>query len=158
MTGVQTCALPIWLSELLQEVAADCHVDADARGCRITINDLEEITLRADRELLRRAIENVVRNAIRYTPQGANVDVRTEPSGESVRISVRDYGPGVPEELLPKIFQPFFRVDDSRDSSTGGVGLGLAIAYRAISVHHGRLWAQNGNPGLNVWIELPVVA
>jgi two-component system sensor histidine kinase CpxA len=86
------------------------------------------------------------------------VEVRTELSGESVRISVRDSGPGVPEELLPKIFQPFFRVDDSRDSSTGGVGLGLAIAHRAISVHHGRLWAQNGNPGLNVWIELPVVA
>ena len=149
---------PLRLSELLQEVAADCHVDADARGCRIIINDVEEITLRAVRELLRRAIENVVRNAIRYTPQGANVDVRTELSGESVRISVRDSGPGVPEELLPKIFQPFFRVDDSRDSSTGGVGLGLAIAYRAISVHHGRLWAQNGNPGLNVWIELPVVA
>ena len=149
---------PLRLGELLQEVAADCHVDADARGCGITISDAADVTLRADRELLRRAVENVVRNAIRYTPQGATVQVRTENAGESVLISVRDSGPGVPEELLPKIFEPFFRVDDSRDSSTGGVGLGLAIAYRAISVHHGRVWAQNVNPGLNVLIELPVAA
>ena len=149
---------PLRLGALLQEVVADCRVYADSRGCGINMTDDVDVTLRANRELLRRAVENVVRNAIRYTPQGATVDVRTESAGESVRISVRDSGPGVPEELLPKIFQPFFRVDDSRDSSTGGVGLGLAIAYRAVSVHHGRLWAQNVNPGLNVWIELPVAA
>lgn len=149
---------PLRLGDLLREVVADCHIYADARGCGINMRDEADATLRADRELLRRAVENVMRNAIRYTPQGASVDVRTERDGETVRISVRDTGPGVPEELLPKIFQPFFRVDDSRDSSTGGVGLGLAIAYRAVSVHHGRLWAQNANPGLNVWIELPVAA
>lgn len=150
------CLEPLRLATLLHEVVADCRVYADARGCDISVSDQADATLRADRELLRRAVENIVRNAIRYTPQGATVNVRTERAGESVRISVRDSGPGVPEELLPKIFQPFFRVDDSRDSSTGGVGLGLAIAYRAVSVHHGRLWAQNVNPGLNVWIELPV--
>ncbi len=149
---------PLQLGTLLHEVVADCRVYADARGCDINVIDQADATLRADHELLRRAVENVVRNAIRYTPPGATVDVRTECAGESVRISVRDSGPGVPEELLPKIFQPFFRVDDSRDSSTGGVGLGLAIAYRAVSVHHGRVWAQNASPGLNVWIELPVGA
>jgi two-component system sensor histidine kinase CpxA len=149
---------PLPLGALLQEVVADCRLYADSRGCDINMSDDVDVTLRANRELLRRAVENVVRNAIRYTPRGATVEVRTERAGESVRISVRDSGPGVPEELLPKIFQPFFRVDDSRDSSTGGVGLGLAIAYRAVSVHHGRLWAQNVNPGLNVWIELPVAA
>lgn len=149
---------PLRLGSLLQEVVADCRVYADSRGCGIRMSDEADATLHADRELLRRAVENVVRNAIRYTPQGATVSVRTEAAGESVRISVRDSGPGVPEELLPKIFQPFFRVDDSRDSSTGGVGLGLAIAYRAVSVHHGRVWAQNVNPGLNVCIELPLAA
>lgn len=149
---------PLRLGALLQEVVADCRVYADSRGCDIHMTDDVDAVLTANRELLRRAVENVVRNAIRYTPHGATVDVRTESAGESVRISVRDVGPGVPEELLPKIFQPFFRVDDSRDSSTGGVGLGLAIASRAVSVHHGRLWAQNVNPGLNVWIELPVAA
>jgi len=149
---------PMQLSELLRGVLDDCRVDADARGCGIGINGQFDPILRGDRELLRRAVENVVRNAIRYTPRGSTVDVNVESTGQTVRISVRDSGPGVPEELLPKIFQPFFRVDDSRDSSTGGVGLGLAIAYRAISVHHGRLWAQNVNPGLSVCIELPLAA
>jgi signal transduction histidine kinase len=149
---------PLQLGELLRNVIEDCSVDATARGCHIGVNGESNLTLRGDRELLRRAVENVLRNAIRYTPRGSTVDVRMECAGQTARISVRDCGPGVPEELLPRIFQPFFRVDDSRDSSTGGVGLGLAIAYRAISVHHGRLWAQNVNPGLSVCIELPLAA
>ncbi len=149
---------PLHLGDLLRDVVEDCRVDADARGCAIGVNGDLDLTLPGDRELLRRAVENVVRNAIRYTPRGTTVDVRMENGGQTVRISVHDSGPGVPEELLPKIFQPFFRADDSRDSSTGGVGLGLAIAYRAISVHHGRLWARNENPGLCVCIELPLTA
>ena len=71
-------------------------------------------------------------------------------------MSVRDHGPGVPEDALTRIFQPFFRVDDSRESSTGGVGLGLAIAMRAIGLHHGAIAARNANPGLQVSIELPL--
>jgi two-component system sensor histidine kinase CpxA len=149
---------PLQLGELLRGVVDDCRVDAEARGCSIGVKGEFDLTLRGDRELLRRAVENVVRNAIRHTPRGTTVDVKMESADQTVLINVRDSGPGVPEELLPKIFQPFFRVDDSRDSSTGGVGLGLAIAYRAISVHHGRLWAQNVHPGLNVCIELPLAA
>jgi two-component system sensor histidine kinase CpxA len=83
------------------------------------------------------------------------VDVRLALFAGGARIIVRDYGAGVPEDLVDKIFQPFFRVDDSRSASTGGVGLGLAIAQRAISVHHGVLRAENANPGLRVVIELP---
>jgi two-component system sensor histidine kinase CpxA len=149
---------PLQLDDLLHSVVEDCRVDADARGCSIGVSGELDLTLRGDRELLRRAVENVLRNAIRYTPRGSIVDVKMESAGQTVRISVRDSGPGVPEELLPRIFQPFFRVDDSRDSSTGGVGLGLAIAYRAISVHQGRVWAHNVNPGLSVCIELPLAA
>lgn len=149
---------PLQLGELLRSVVDDCRVDAEARGCSIGVKGEFDLTLQGDRELLRRAVENVVRNAIRHTPRGTTVDVNMESADQTVLINVRDSGPGVPEELLPKIFQPFFRVDDSRDSSTGGVGLGLAIAYRAISVHHGRLWAQNVHPGLNVCIELPLAA
>ena len=105
-------------------------------------------TMHGDREVLRRAIENVVRNAIRYTPAGTSVDVQLDATADTARIAVRDYGPGVPPEALPKIFQPFFRVDDSRYTATGGVGLGLAIASRAIGLHHGKLWAENTTPGL----------
>ena len=145
------------LDELLREVVDDCRVEADARGCQIAFSGRPELTMRGDREVLRRAVENVLRNAIRYTPAGTSVDIQLLASAGAARISVRDYGPGVPAEALPKIFQPFFRVDDSRYTATGGVGLGLAIASRAIGLHHGKLWAENTPPGLNVWIELPLV-
>ena len=77
-------------------------------------------------------------------------------NGANASISVRDHGPGVPTTELRNIFNPFFRVDGSRDLSTGGVGLGLAIAYRAITLHHGELWAENANPGLRVLCKLPL--
>jgi signal transduction histidine kinase len=72
-----------------------------------------------------------------------------------VEISIRDYGPGVPEETLPHIFDPSFRADASRDPATGNVGLGLAIARRAVQIHHGKITAENAHPGLRVHIEVP---
>ena len=101
-------------------------------------------------------MENIVRNAIRYAPEGTPIEVKLASDHDDAEISVRDYGPGVPETELPKIFKPFFRVDESRDSSTGGVGLGLAIAHRAVTVHHGTMTAKNAGPGLLVSIELPL--
>jgi two-component system sensor histidine kinase CpxA len=145
------------LDQLLGEVIDDCQVEAEARGCRIAFAGTAELTMHGDREILRRAIENVIRNAIRYTPAATSVDVQLDTNADAARIAVRDYGPGVPPDALPKIFQPFFRVDDSRYTATGGVGLGLAIASRAIGLHHGKLWAENTHPGLRVWIELPLV-
>ena len=151
------------LDALLDEVVEDCRVEAEARGCSIALEDSGKFEVRGDRELLRRAIENVVRNSIRYAPPESAVDVRLDRAigalhsgGDTARISVRDRGPGVPEDSLQKIFQPFFRVDDSRDSSTGGTGLGLAIAKRAVGVHHGDVWARNAQPGLQVCMELPL--
>jgi two-component system sensor histidine kinase CpxA len=144
------------LDGLLTEVVDDCRVEAEARGSHIALEAEAQLTLRGDREVLRRAIENVLRNSIRYNPAGSNIEVKLAATGDAARIAVRDYGPGVPEDILPRIFQPFFRVDDSRDTATGGVGLGLAIASRAIGLHHGRLWAENVVPGLKVWIELPL--
>ena len=143
------------LKALVEEVVRDCAVEADARGCRIQFESEGELTLSGERELLRRAVENIVRNGLRYTPPSSSVDVRLALFAGEARILVRDYGAGVPEDLVDKIFHPFFRVDDSRSASTGGVGLGLAIAQRAISVHHGVLRAENANPGLRVVIELP---
>jgi signal transduction histidine kinase len=144
------------LNDLLQEVVDDCRMEADARGCKIAFETAAPLTVRGDRELLRRAIENVVRNSIHYAPPESSVNVALEATSDAARISVRDHGPGVPEDSLSKIFQPFFRVDDSRDNATGGMGLGLAIAKRAVGLHHGQLWAQNAEPGLRVCIELPV--
>jgi two-component system, OmpR family, sensor histidine kinase CpxA len=104
---------------------------------------------------MRRAVENVLRNAIRYAPEGTPVEVKLDYELDATRISIRDFGPGVPEEALPKLFQPFFRVDASRDAATGGSGLGLSIAERAISLHCGSIDARNADPGLLVTISLP---
>jgi signal transduction histidine kinase len=144
------------LDDFLREVVDDCAVEAEARGCRVYLEASASLHFRGDRELLRRAMENIVRNAIRYAPEGTPVEVKLASGRDDAEISVRDYGPGVPETELPKIFRPFFRVDESRDSSTGGVGLGLAIAHRAVTVHHGTMTARNAGPGLLVSIELPL--
>jgi two-component system, OmpR family, sensor histidine kinase CpxA len=146
------------LDTLLQELTEDCRVEAEARGCRLVLDAASSLQVQGDRELLRRAVENVLRNAIRYAPDGTPIETRLDSAGGMALITVRDYGPGVPADLLPKIFMPFFRVDVSRDNATGGVGLGLAIAQRAVHLHHGRLRARNVEPGLLVSIELPLVA
>jgi len=109
-----------------------------------------------DPELLRRAIENVLRNAIRFAPADSSVSVQLEENAENVTLKVRDFGSGVPDEMLGRIFDPFFRVEESRDGATGGVGLGLSIARRAVLLHHGSLTAENADPGLQVNVTIPV--
>ncbi len=148
--------LPLSVNELLKEVVDDCEIEAIPRGCRIRLSASRELTLHADRELLRRALDNVMRNAIFHTPERSEIVVELKDSLGGALISVRDQGAGVPEEHLAAIFRPFYRVDDSRTQKTGGVGLGLAIAERAVLVHHGNIWAENSAPGLTVCIELPL--
>ncbi|MCX6620812.1 MAG: ATP-binding protein [Acidobacteria bacterium] len=114
------------------------------------------VTVEADAELLRRAIENVMRNAIRHAPQGSIVEMRLNAGDGTANISLRDYGPGVPEEAIGRIFDPFYRVDTDRNRTSGGAGLGLAIARRAVELHQGALRASNAHPGLLVEIELPL--
>jgi two-component system sensor histidine kinase CpxA len=130
-------------------------IEAEARGCRVVLDDEQSVSVHGERELLRRAMENIVRNAIRHAPAGTPVEIRFERQPEFVSVFVRDYGPGVPEALLSDIFKPFFRVDSERDRSSGGVGLGLAIAQRAVTLHNGKLSATNMNPGLQLRVDLP---
>jgi len=116
------------------------------------------MSLDADRELLRRAIENLLRNAIRYSPAESDIEIIVDGSASNASITVRDYGPGVPAAALSHIFDPFFRVDTSRDMATGGIGLGLSITQRAIHLHHGKIRAENADPGLRVCVKLPMKA
>jgi len=109
-----------------------------------------------NRELLRRAVENVMRNAIRYSPERSTIDVCLVEDPDAAKIAIRDYGPGVPEGTLTKIFDPFFRVEEARDALGGGSGLGLSIAKRAVEVHHGTIGAENALPGLRVKIKVPL--
>ena len=111
--------------------------------------------------MLRSAIENVVRNATRYTGPGTAVAIRAEKRRianiDEAYIQVSDSGPGVPEVELEKIFQPFYRIDDARERSTGGVGLGLAITDQAIRLHGGSVRASNlPEGGLLVEMHIPL--
>jgi two-component system sensor histidine kinase CpxA len=112
--------------------------------------------LSGDEELIRRALDNVIRNAIRYAPRNTSVDVELTKTADAALVSVRDFGPGVPPEALTRIFDPFYRVDSDRNRASGGLGLGLAIARRSVELHKGKLSAQNANPGLLVTIQLPL--
>jgi two-component system sensor histidine kinase CpxA len=91
-----------------------------------------------------------------YSPAGTAVEIGLQTNGGSATVTVRDQGPGIPASLLPRIFDPFFRVDPSRDEHTGGLGLGLAIARRAIRVHQGEISVENMTPGALFRISLPL--
>jgi signal transduction histidine kinase len=145
-----------WLDELLRDIVNDCSVETSERACNIALADSDRVALRGDKELIRRAIENVVRNAVYYSPAESTVEVTLSSDSAHAHICVRDRGLGIPEELLSKIFDPFFRVDDARNGSTGGLGLGLSIALRAVRLHNGEINAKNANPGLRVEIALPL--
>ena len=161
------------LRELVEQVAHDAEYETPGRGCRVTstadprvdppVNTpdaADEFLVEADPDLLRSAVENVVRNATRYTAEDTTVEVRLErqlsATGEEVVVRVLDSGPGVPDEALQKIFEPFYRLDDARNRQTGGAGLGLSIADRAIRLHGGQLRASNRKEGgLEVEIRIP---
>jgi len=149
------------LAALVAEVVDDASFEAGARSCTVTLDSIGPCELVGSPALLRSAVENVLRNAARYSAEGSEIEVSlaVEPGegGRRAVIGVRDHGPGVPEELLVQVFQPFFRVDDARDRSTGGSGLGLAIAARAVQLHAGSIEARQApGGGLLVVISLPL--
>jgi two-component system sensor histidine kinase CpxA len=145
--------VPFDLTNLVLEVAADADFEARARNRRAVVKQADVCTLPGYEELLRSAIENVVRNAVRHTAEGTAVEISLRNDGARAVLSVRDYGPGVPESMLSEIFQPFRRVANDHSE---GAGLGLAIAQRAIQVHRGEIRAANASGGgLLVEIVLP---
>lgn len=148
---------PVRLDELVQQMVDDSAIEAAAHGCRLIYDQHEPLTVEGDPELLRRAVENVIRNAIRYAPRESPVDVSLTRRNGTAVVDVRDRGPGVPETALPKLFDPFYRVESDRGRSSGGIGLGLSIARRAIELHKGSIRARNAQPGLEVELQLPVL-
>ncbi len=152
---------PVQLDELIVEIAKDADFEAAARNCHVVVASLVPGVVLGDPDMLRIAIENVVRNAVRYTREGSKVEVDLKSEGADpghATIRVVDSGPGVPEEALDKLFRPFYRIDDARDRHTGGVGLGLAITQRSILLHGGTVRASNRpEGGLMVEIRLPLV-
>ncbi len=150
------------ISALVAEIAKDADFEAKNNNRQVTAAVSEKIILNGNSELLRQAIENLVRNAVRYTEQGTSVEISIKKKMSSgrncVHIEVRDHGPGVPESALYDIFRPFYRVNDARERQSGGTGVGLAISDRAVRLHGGSLRAFNATGGgLIMEMELPLM-
>lgn len=148
---------PVDLGELVQGVVHDAGYEAEPRGvavrCRVPA---PAPVVAGDAALLQSAVENVVRNAIRYTDPARGVEVELRADSGLARIVVRDHGPGVPASELERIFEPFHRVAEDRTRDSGGDGIGLAITARVLRSHGGRAFATNAfDGGLEVVLELP---
>lgn len=143
------------LSELLFNIIEDANYEVGGDKPGVKAGIIEPCQLVIDERLIHRAIENVVRNALHYSTNEEQVIVslKHDETKEKVFIDISDKGPGVPEDQLERIFNPFYRVDTSRTKKTGGYGLGLAIASRAIQLHHGKIMASN-NPGGGLLVRI----
>ena len=145
------------LADIVRSVAADTDYEARQTGREVRVRRTEEATVLGDAALLTSAVENVVRNGCRYTPASTSVDISLDVTPTHGRVVVRDHGPGVPPAEIERIFLPFYRVSASRDRDSGGVGLGLSIAARAVKVHGGSIHAVNAEGGgLEVSIVIPL--
>jgi two-component system sensor histidine kinase CpxA len=161
-TSTLQTSLEIDLNSLVASVASDAAFEAQERGIHFDTVQSADLAIRGEPTLLRSAIENVLRNAVRFTETGTAVEVvlRADPAigANEAILAIRDHGPGVPEEELTSIFKPFYRVSDSRSQNTGGVGLGLAIAERIVRLHQGSIRARNApDGGLQVEMRFPRV-
>jgi two-component system sensor histidine kinase CpxA len=148
--------------ELVSQVARSAEFELREKENAVRVAIHEQFFVYGNAEFLQSAIENIIRNAIRYTSPDTSVDVELKPAEKAgkifIHLSVRDHGPGVPETELSNIFRPFYRVENDRDRQSGGVGLGLAIADRVVRMHGGTIHARNiGSEGLCIDIFLPAM-
>jgi two-component system sensor histidine kinase CpxA len=142
--------------EAIEEVVRDANFEGAAKNCTVDLHGSASAAINGNRELLRSAVENVLRNAVRYSPPGAPVDVSVAREDSGVVVLVRDRGPGVPSADLERIFEPFYRVAESRDRDTGGEGIGLAITSQVMKAHGGSAAAANRQGGgFEVRLSLP---
>ncbi len=145
------------LVTLLRQLSADAAFEGAPGGKRIHFKtNVEEAVVASHSDLLHKAFDNVLRNALAHTADNTTVEVELATTGSRHRVTVRDKGPGVPEEALASIFDEFYRVDSARSRDTGGYGLGLSIARRAMTQHRGEISASNRGDGLEIILELPV--
>ena len=132
----------------------DADFEVQAKGKCVEVSSADSCPVMGSENLLRSAVENVLRNAVRYTAERTVVDVSLKSNNGHAVLRISDHGGGVPDEELANLFRPFYRVGEARERKTGGIGLGLAIAERAIKAHKGTITARNFNGGLQIEIGL----
>jgi two-component system sensor histidine kinase CpxA len=147
------------LSALIKEIASDADFEAVSLNRGVQLAGCDACSISGARDLIRSAVENVVRNAVKYTSPNTEVLIRLVHSGDTATIVVEDHGPGAPAEALEHIFEPFYRVEEARDRRSGGAGLGLAITHQIVTLHGGSVRAANREAGgLELRITLPTVS
>jgi two-component system, OmpR family, sensor histidine kinase CpxA len=159
--GIQRVETTLNLRPILESVAEDARFEGAEQGKSVAIVHAEDCWMKGDAALLRSCIENLVRNAIRYTSPQSEVAINLShlhgPGVLQARLVVADHGEGVPPECLPRLFEPFYRVSPSRDRGSGGTGLGLSIAQRVAVLHRGSIVARNREEGgLEMEVRLPL--
>jgi two-component system, OmpR family, sensor kinase len=156
-SGTVQGAVSFNLSDVVADVLEDATFEAKTLGKQVTVDAIDDVAIPGHADLVARAVENVVRNAIKYTnaDTAVHVALRSDAASDMALLSVTDRGPGVPDSEIQAMFEPFFRASGATDAQ--GFGLGLAIAKRAVDVHHGRIYAENAlGGGLRVMMELPL--
>ncbi len=158
-SGASDEVVAVDLAQLVEDVCADADFEAQRLGRGVKLERNDPCRIAGNAELLRSAVENVVRNAVLHAPQSSSVEVSLQMENPpTALIRVRDYGSGVPDEALSLLFRPFYRVAEARDRQSGGVGLGLSITQRAVEFHGGTVEAFNAQGGgLLIEIRLPVI-
>jgi signal transduction histidine kinase len=145
------------IDELLETLVDSARIEAEPRSVDIALQAPAGLSVQGDRELLYRAVENVLRNAVRFSPDHGRVEVSAQTLATGVCVVIRDHGPGVPADSLQRIFEPFYRVGEARDRDSGGHGIGLAITARVVRLHDGTVTAANQpGGGLEVILSLPL--
>ena len=150
---------PIDLNNLMQILINDYQYLANGKDISISLVNDKNCMISGNYKLLMSAIGNLLSNAIKYSPNNQVINITLIKKIEHLELSVVDQGIGVPDDMLDKLFIPFFRVAEGRERTTGGTGLGLAIAQQAISLHQGTIYAKNTEKsGLSITIVLPLLS
>jgi signal transduction histidine kinase len=145
------------LCELLHKIVEDANFEGKKQQKNVLLESCGETIIHADPVLMHSAIENIIRNALRYTPAESEVKVSLKKESAKLMIIIKDQGVGVPDDALQRLFEPFARISEARDRKTGGFGLGLAITGRVIKAHGGEVFAKNrAEAGLSIYIRLPL--
>lgn len=146
------------IEQVVAESVDRNRLTAEGKNIELLVGGKAPRPVHGDPELLGTALRNLIENAIRYSPENTKVGIGMAVKGDTVRISVKDQGPGIPDDEQDRIFERFYRVDPSRSRQTGGTGLGLSIVKHIVGQHGGEvtLWSQPGS-GSTFTIALPIV-
>lgn len=139
---------------LLRQVIDECYPMLEKRNLKCEFKSIDKVMYYGDGDKLARAFDNLLKNAINYSYENTTIEIELEQKEEKISIVFKNKGDKIPEYKLDKIFEKFYRGDDSRASSTGGAGLGLAITKQIIELHQGKIYVKNDNECIEFFIEL----